>query len=187
MSAHGPIETEIKLAVADPASATALLAQNGFVVSKPRVFESNVVFDSVSRDLRSSGCVLRVRSAGTQNVLTFKGRAERARHKSREEIEIEVSDAGSASAILARLGYRPTFRYEKYRTEFAYPREQGVVTLDETPVGCFLELEGEAGWIDTTAKQLGFSETDYMTASYGSLYARHCAELGVEPTNMVFP
>jgi adenylate cyclase, class 2 len=186
MSAPGPIETEIKLAVPDPESAASLLAGRGFTVSKSRIFESNVVFDTTSRDLRSTGCVLRLRSAGAENILTFKGRADRTRHKSREEIETLVSDPAAAAAILAFLGYQPAFRYEKYRTEFTRAGDRGVVTLDETPVGCFMELEGEPDWIDRVASELGASEADYITASYGSLYARHCTLSGIQPTDMVF-
>ena len=187
MSASGPIETEIKLPVADPVTASTLLKEHGFAVSKPRVFEANVVFDTPSRELRAAGCVLRVRSSELGNLLTFKGRAQRLRHKSREEIESGISDAAAVSKVLTYLGYEQVFRYEKYRTEFGRAGESGIVTLDQTPVGCFLEIEGESAWIDRIASELGFSEADYETASYGSLYLRHCKSREIEPTNMVFP
>ncbi|MBV9156122.1 MAG: adenylate cyclase, partial [Acidobacteriaceae bacterium] len=67
----------------------------------------------------------------------------------------------------------------------AKPR-QGVVTLDETPIGTFLELEGPGDWIDETAKQLGFSRADYIVDSYGRLYLADCERRGVQPTNMTF-
>jgi adenylate cyclase, class 2 len=186
MSTEAPIETEIKLAVQDPTSAAALLVRHGFTIRKERVFESNVIFDTASRDLRSAGCALRVRTAGSAAILTFKGPAERTRHKSREEIETELGDAAAASRILGHLGYHPAFRYEKYRTEFARTGDPGLVTLDETPIGCFLELEGEAEWIDKTANALGFSEKDYVTSSYTALYVCQCNARGIAPTNMVF-
>jgi adenylate cyclase class 2 len=60
------------------------------------------------------------------------------------------------------------------------------VTLDETPIGIYAELEGEEAWIDETAKALGFLEADYITASYGALYLQWCEKQGVEPKHMCF-
>jgi adenylate cyclase class 2 len=76
------------------------------------------------------------------------------------------------------------FRYEKYRTEFARGSEPGLVTLDETPVGNFMELEGPARWIDHTAKVLGFSRDAYITDSYGKLYEDWCAARNLVPGDM---
>jgi adenylate cyclase class 2 len=89
------------------------------------------------------------------------------------------------AAILARLGFERMFRYEKYRTEFRRGRT-GVVTLDETPIGTYLELEGEPTWIDRTARLLGFTEADYITLSYGQLYLDRCARQGSKAGDMVF-
>jgi len=88
--------------------------------------------------------------------------------------------------ILARLGFNPVFRYEKYRTEYEREPQQGIVTIDETPIGLFAELEGSPAWIDRTAKALGFSEPEYITKSYGRLYLEYCRDNGIEPAQMVF-
>jgi adenylate cyclase class 2 len=61
-----------------------------------------------------------------------------------------------------------------------------VAMIDETPVGVYIELEGTPSWIDRTARQLGFEEKDYVTASYGRLYLDWCARHGTQPCNMVF-
>jgi adenylate cyclase, class 2 len=189
MAAHSQ-ETEIKLAVPDAPSARALLRRAGFRVSRPRVFEANTVFDTTKLALRKSSRLLRVRTAGPKATFTYKGKAaEGVRHKSREELEVELPGAPGAqkiSAILERLDYRPVFRYEKYRTEFAEHRRAGTVVLDETPIGVYLELEGTEHWIDRTARRLGFSEDDYITASYGSLYLDWCRAHRRKPGNMVF-
>ena len=86
--------------------------------------------------------------------------------------------------IFAGLGFAPVFRYEKYRTEFT--DGEGVVTLDETPIGDYLELEGGEEWIDRVAAKLGYRESDYVTMSYGRLYLEHCNKNQIEPANMVF-
>jgi len=91
-------------------------------------------------------------------------------HKSREELETSAADGNTLEQILGRLGFVPSFRYEKYRTTFQAPAEPGLVALDETPIGVFLELEGPAYWIDDAAQRLGFAPRDYVIASYAALY-----------------
>ena len=59
--------------------------------------------------------------------------------------------------------------------------------LDETPIGPFLELEGPARWIDRMAKRLGFTEKDYVTASYGALWAAHQNAAGMPLEDFIFP
>jgi adenylate cyclase class 2 len=184
--AHGPTETEIKLAVPDVRSARKLLRTAGFAVSRRRVFESNVIFDTPGFALRRASTLLRVRLAGGLITVTYKGRPAVAKYKSREELELAVTDAATMGAIFERLGYRPVFRYEKHRTEYRLERGAGVATLDETPVGTYLELEGAPAWIDRMARRMGFAEQDYITASYARLYLDWCRKMHVTPSNMVF-
>lgn len=183
---HSQQETEIKLAVQNAASAGRMLRAAGFQVARKRVFEVNTVFDTPERQLRAAGSLLRVREAGKVVTVTYKGPAAVGKHKSREELEYTLGDAATAGLIFSRLGYQPVFRYEKYRTEYQRPRSKGVATIDATPIGVYVELEGAPEWIDRTAERLGFAESDYITASYGRLYLQHCERTGVEATNMVF-
>ena len=180
------LEIEIKLRIDSVAATRRLLGRLGFSIAKPRVFENNTIFDTVAGALRSGRKLLRLRQAGRRHTLAYKGPPHSSRYKSREELESEFSDPASMRRILERLGYAPVFRYEKYRTEYAGPDPAGAVMLDQTPIGDFLELEGGPRWIDRTARTLGFSRGDYITASYGKLYLEHCGAKGVEPTNMVF-
>lgn len=179
-------ETEIKLRAPNAAAAAELLTTHGFSLAVSRVYERNSIFDTAQDVLKSSGRLIRLREAGDRKVLTFKGPASTGKHKSREEIEIDVSDAGKLEAILERLDYRRTFVYEKFRTEFTEEGDLGIATLDETPVGVFVELEGSADWIDTTASRLGFEEADYITSSYGRLYLEWCVARNLPSGNMVF-
>ena len=179
-------ETEIKLAVSDAAYAASLLHKANFRLLHRRVFEANTVYDSPSHQLRRKSQLLRIREAGKAAVFTYKGAPVPGRHKSREELEIRVSDARMLSEILQRVGYRPIFRYEKYRAEYQQPKKAGIATVDETPIGAFIELEGDPSWIDRTARRLGFTEKDYITASYARLYMDWCRDHRVKPANMVF-
>lgn len=110
-------------------------------------------------------------------VLTLKGPVNGAeaskpkRYKIREEHELRVSNPKEMPKIFEALGLRPWFRYEKFRSTFSLP---GMVrlklTLDETPIGLFVELEGERGEIDRAAGMLGFAPSDFINKSYGALF-----------------
>jgi adenylate cyclase class 2 len=181
----GKPEIEIKIAVQDPAAMHEMILNAGFHVHVARVFEANVLYDFADLRLRTHGKILRLREAGEVFTLTFKGKATDVRYKVREEVETTLGNGAAVARVFQELDLGPVFRYEKYRTEYA-SGVGGVITLDETPIGTFLEIEGEPHWIDQTAKQLGFTTTDYILASYGVLYLQHCRKLGVEPSNMVF-
>jgi adenylate cyclase class 2 len=116
--AHNGRETEIKLEVPDEQAARRLLRAAGFRVSRRRVFERNTVFDTPGLAMRKAGTLLRIREAGGVATVTYKGRADVGRHKSREEVELQVADAAAMGAVFEQLGLAPVWRYEKYRTEF---------------------------------------------------------------------
>lgn len=179
-------EIEIKLALASAAEGRRLLRAAGFRVARRRVFESNTLLDNARHTLSGAGCLLRIREAGRHVLLTYKGPAAAGKHKSREEIEVECGDARKLAALLVRLDFRPTLRYEKYRAEYRRAGESGMVTLDETPFGAYLELEGAPRWIDRTARRLGFRESGYITDSYYGLYADYCQRRGIRLGHMTF-
>jgi adenylate cyclase class 2 len=181
-----PVETEIKLALESAAKARALLRRHEFKVIAPRIFERNLVLDDDRGSLRARGMLLRVREAGKTTTCTFKGPAMPGRHKRRVEKEFIASKASACLDVFAGLGFREAFRYEKYRTEFAQTTDSGIATVDETPIGVYMELEGPARWIDRTAKALGFASDAYITSSYVQLYLDWCELRGIKPTGMRF-
>ena len=63
------------------------------------------------------------------------------------------------------------------------------ITLDELPLGNFVELEGEPADIDSFAGLLGFNRADYINDSYRALHLRQREEAGEtgEPTELIFP
>jgi adenylate cyclase class 2 len=114
-----------------------------------------------------------------------------ARYKVREELEVELVDAGTISKILEGLGMDGWFRYEKYRSTYRLPRTvrwaKGLlIELDETPVGTFVELEGPISAIDRAAVALGFSKRDYISKSYLQLYIESGRESRERPRQMLF-
>ena len=179
-------ETEIKLQVDNAGQGRRLLRRAGFRVHRRRVHEENVVFDTPNQALRTRGELLRLRNSGGRAILTFKGRVTTGKHKSRVELETPVSDSEMMRAILLSLGLKPQFWYEKYRTEYLLEGFPGLATLDETPIGVYLELEGDPAWIDRVAESMGFTEKSYITYSYTSLYTAFRDRHGGCPSRMAF-
>jgi adenylate cyclase class 2 len=183
----GGAETEVKIRLEGASDIRPRLEAAGFAISAPRIFEANTLYDTEQGELAAKSMLLRLRQAGERGVITWKGRGAAGPYKSRPELETTVGSTKIVDQILNQLDYRRAFRYEKYRTEFTEgEKAAGVVTLDETPIGDFLELEGPGAWIDETAAKLGFSRADYILDSYGRLYVADCERRGVEPGHMVF-
>lgn len=161
-------EIEIKFRVADLRALTRRLRNSRFRRITPRTHEMNTLYDLAGLPLRKRGDLLRLREYGKEWVLTHKAKGKVGRHKTRVETETKVSDGRKMDAILRALGFQPTFRYEKFRAEWADGK--GHVVVDETPIGNFGEIEGPSRWIDQTAKVLGIDRSDYITDTYAGLF-----------------
>jgi adenylate cyclase class 2 len=163
------VENEIKLRMEGAEEARRALRALGASLREPRRLEDNVLFDATPSTLASRGRTLRVRRTEARSVLTFKGPMGSVDGvKSREEIEVEVSDPKRLEAILAGLDLRPTFRYQKYRETYSWKDAELVV--DETPIGVFVEIEGPIETIHAAASALGRTRDDYISESYVALF-----------------
>lgn len=200
-------EREIKLRIENLPALRRALAKLGARVAVPRLHESNALFDTSGSALAKREQLLRIRTetkaqrkagrGAERTVVTFKrpirqaGPAKSKRHKVREEIEVQVSDAQRLGAIFAALQMRPWFHYEKFRTTFRLPAAQTwakglLLELDETPIGVFLELEGPAKAIDRAAQALGFRKSEYVLGNYMVLYREYCRRRREKPSDMLF-
>lgn len=176
-----PVETEAKIRVPSFAPVKRRLKSAGGRLLSPRTFETNTLFDSPGGVLRSAGQSFRVRRYGASGSVTLKGLARvEGGLKSRMELETEVSSPETLAEILATLGFRPQFRYEKYREVWSL--QSTVICLDETPLGRFLEIEGVAADIHRVAGLLGIVAGRFVSASYPALWL----EAG-QGGHMVFP
>ena len=128
--------------------------------------------------------MLRVRQEGDSAVLTFKGPLQAATMKVREELETAVRDGTLLLRRLERLGLRMWFRYQKYREEFEH--HGVVVTIDETPIGTFVELEGDEQGIIQIAHALGLAPEEYVVDSYRGLFIQAQAGREGSATDMIF-
>lgn len=171
MSQTQQLEIEVKFFLADRAAFRARLLAAGAALTKERVLERNVRFDTPDDRLLQHEELLRLRQ-DTAMRLTYKGLAAEdisSEAKIREELEIEVSNFDTAALILARLGFAPVQVYEKYRETFT---RQGVeIVLDELPYGDFVELEGTESAIKAAAAHLGLPWEKRITHNYLGLMA----------------
>ena len=184
-------ETEIKVQCADTEALRRQLADLGAELSAPRHFEENVVLDFADGRLRGCGSLMRVRIAGGAATVTFKGPPVPAGpFKKRAETETSVGDGMALLGILSELGMAIWFRYQKYREEYhlAVPGHAGSVhvTIDETPIGNYVEIEGEEDAIREAARRLGIGETSFLRDSYYALYVKYCERQGRAPGHMIF-
>ena len=178
------IETEVKFRIENISALSAGLPSLGFRLITPRTHEMNTLFDLPGRPLRRKGSLLRLRKYGDRWIVTFKGKAQLGRHKSRKEIETPVQDGVALTAILESTGFSPMFSYEKFRTEWTDGR--GHLVLDETPIGNFGEIEGPARWIDSTANRLAIKPAQYITDSYSVLFLKWKRRTHRKAKNMLF-
>ena len=176
-------EVEIKFRIDDLSRVRQALQGAGFREQTPRTHEMNTLYD---RDgaLRSKGELLRLRDYGGNWVLTHKSRGSTARHKTREELETKVANGEEMDAIIRALGYSPSFRYEKFRSEWT--DGQGHVVLDETPIGDFGEIEGKPQWIDQIARTLQIADDKFITQSYSELFFAWQKKTGSTAGEMTF-
>jgi adenylate cyclase class 2 len=179
-----PQEIEIKFLVPDLKALAAKLEELGFKCETPSTHEINTLYDLPGQKLRRKGEILRLRKYGEKWKLTHKAKGKAGRHKSRAESETAVSDGKQMDAILQALGYRPSFAYEKFRSEWS--DGQGQVVLDHTPIGEIAEIEGKSRWIDRTARALGVDSKNYITKSYGELFLDWKRSTKSKATNMTF-
>jgi adenylate cyclase class 2 len=195
-------EIEIKLRITDISKIRQKIKSLG-AKTQPRVREQNTLYDTPESDLRRRGMLLRIRieTPAPENkrptrrervILTSKAPPRHPptkkppRYKERAEREqiVKAQSSRQYAAALTSLGFRPAFRYDKFRTTFRLPNLH--LDLDETPAGTFLELEGKPQAIDRAAEALGFSKKAYLRLTYWDLYVADCRRRGAHPKNMLF-
>ncbi len=180
-----PEEVEVKLPASDLEEIRRRLRDHGATLETERHEEANDLYDDSQGRLFGAGCALRLRRVAGESRLTFKGPARFERGiRTREERETTIGDPAEAEAILERLGLTRRFRYEKWREEW---RIHGcAVALDETPIGNFVEIEGDPPAIRRAVASLALDFASAIPYSYAHLYALRRQENPGLPRDMVF-
>ncbi len=186
------IETEAKFRVSSHEPVRQRLLSLGATLLD-RVVETNLILDRPDGSLRNRGCGLRIRSARSVDggevtaTMTFKGPVISGPVKSREELEVQVSDAESAAALLERLGFVTILCYEKLRESWRL--DECRIELDEPPhIGLFVEIEGpDVKAIRTARNALGLEAIPHTQASYVRMLTTYCNEHGLTDRRVLLP
>lgn len=182
------LEAEVKLACDD--LDRVLSAGFELEILEPRHFEDNWLLDSPDKTLLTQGKALRIRFAQDKGWVTFKGAVLEPNSvvKVREEIEFTTTDPDLAISLFERLGFKRAFRYQKYRTVYqvAVDGHDLKVVFDETPIGNFIEIEGNESTVRRVFEASGFSMGDLVRESYPELQAKRCKDRGVPLEDMIF-
>jgi adenylate cyclase class 2 len=186
---HKELEIEVKLARDD----ITFLKRAGLDLKehKARHFEDNWLLDTADQRLVGQGAALRVRRVGERGTVTYKGVAlETAASplKVREEIESGIDDPGRVIELFERLGFSRSFRYQKYRTTYTASVNGAdlEIAFDETPIGNFVEIEGDEPHVLQVLQQAGISEDESIRESYPELQAKRCRDKGLPVEDLVF-
>lgn len=159
------VEIEVKIRIKDIGLITRKIINQGAKLEKERFFEENTLYDFPSHLLYKKRQALRLRKINKKTFFAFKGAPQKSRKfKIKEEYETEVKNEKQLKKILKSIGLIPVFNYKKHRT--VYRKKRLKICLDETPVGNFIELEGERGEIVKVAKALGFTKKEFIKLDY---------------------
>lgn len=182
MSEKERVERELKFACSDLNELRDRLEAAEAERISAAALEDNLIFDR-DGELVAANCLLRLRFDTHGARLTYKGPPTyEGGVKIREEIETSISKPEELRAILENLGYRKVQRYQKYREEW---RLGGVIVcLDRTPIGHFVEFEGDAA--GKLAERFGLDPQQAERRSYISIYQDYRKTEPTAPEEMVF-
>lgn len=161
-------EIEVKFLIKDYERLMHKIQNLGLICARPRTHELNLRYDTPDQGLVSASQVLRLRKDDLAR-LTFKGPGKLQEDVlTRKEIEVVVSDFEATHRLLEALGYQVVLIYEKYRANYLI--DTLILSLDETPLGVFVELEGESpAQVKSAAKLLGLDWEQRINLSYSAL------------------
>ncbi len=177
-------EVEVKFPLRDRAELIRKLHDIGGQRLYTETFEDNIVLDRRG-ELRTKGALLRVRKFGKYSLITYKGPMSMAGGiKSREEVQTGVESFELAIQLLDALGFKPVFRYQKFREVWRV--KEAEVVLDRTPIGEFFEIEEPIERISSIASELGMNMDQAIRQTYADLYRQARRTRSDLPENMVF-
>lgn len=180
-----PQEIEVKFPLTNRAELIQKLREIGATRLYAETFEDNIVLDRRG-ELRTRGALLRVRKFGRYALATYKGPMSMTGDgiKSREEVQTGVESFELAIQLLDSLGFKPVFRYQKFREVWRLKEVE--VVLDRTPIGEYFEVEGPVDTIKSVTAQLGMNMDQAIRSTYADLYRQHRRTRADLPENMVF-
>ena len=117
--------------------------------------------------------------------MTFKGPVVPGPVKSREELEVGLSNGETTVQMLERLGFGCFLHYQKRRESWELGGWR--IELDEPPhIGLFVEIEGpDAKTIRRVQAKLGLQEVPHTPASYARMLLVYCEEHNLSQRRLI--
>lgn len=179
-------ELELKAVVDDPAALVSRLATSG----ASRTFRGrmrDLRFDLPARSLEARDQVLRVRAfdpggAGPGHAeVSWKGPTRLSGpYKEREELRLDLVDAGAAAEIFARLGFVVTDTIERWVELYALGG--AVLRIEWYPrMDVLLEVEGQPEAIERAIAATGLSRAAFTAERLLDFAARYQQRTGATP------
>lgn len=177
-------EVELKAILKDKKSIAAIIESYDFS-SKEELsyesiyFDSNNTFSNSHRELRLR-CIKDKRSSIIKNLITYKDPPFDVFSRSKPEIEIEINDLEESIALLKKLGYEKSLRFEKkcinYKLEYqglelmitlAFVEELNQHFIEvESPTAHENEFEQRFTIIKTFLSEIGVKDEDLTNEYY---------------------
>ncbi|MCU0820946.1 MAG: class IV adenylate cyclase [Spirochaetes bacterium] len=133
------LEVEIKAYCDDLNSMASKIISAGGTKIEERE-ERDTYFSHPARNFKDTDEALRIRIAGRNMILTYKGPKIGSRSKTRAEVEVNIDSAESMRLILEKLDFVPVEEVIKNREIYHF--EDIEICLDRVHgVGSFVELE----------------------------------------------
>jgi len=128
-----------------------------------------------------------------RTTLTLKVKKEESQNYfKRLEYESGIGDPDAIIGMMEHLGFPYKVIWQKKRTLFKSRCVDGddvpipVFSLDETPIGFFLEIEGTESEIENAIKTLNLASYRRIPKSYLALWEEYKKEKGIDRVDMVF-
>lgn len=178
-------EREVKFYIQDLEALAERLHICGADLTRARTLEINLRLDTQDRSLYKQGRMLRLRQDDRARV-TYKADARvEGGVIARTEIEFTVDNFAVARKLFEALGYQTMVIYEKYRRVYRIGDVE--VTLDELPMGNFVEIEAPNNTlIEGVAQMLGLDWSKGIATNYIGLFETARANRGFTFNDLIF-
>lgn len=180
------IEVKIKLEKEEKSNLFRILKKDYQGVFKPGFYQKTYQF--FTGDFLSQKVFPRIRNEANKKItLTVKVKGEKeSKYFERKEYTIEISDILEASEMLKSLGFNKMIVWEKVRHDCHVPKLTVELSFDETPMGWFLEIEGDKKNIEKTLKLLNLDKRLKIARAYLGLWEDYRKKHGLKEHNMLF-
>lgn len=162
-------EIEVKVPVKDFKEIKKILKNIKARKKCKETLEKNILFDNKELKIVEKRWVFRLRKFGKKTILTLKTTAKGKKgFKVREEINVNLDDFEKMGKFLKKIGFFEVFYYEKFREDYDF---NGLnISLDRTPVGNYVELEGSYEKILDFLNKLDIPLNQTLSLSYLQLF-----------------